>query len=404
VIQITLNNIKEARERIAPYIRRTPFIPFEYLASKVGKDIWMKCESLQRTGSFKIRGATNCILKNLAQAKKSGVITASAGNHAQGVAAISKLLGIKATIVMPTWTPPIKVENTKGWGPEVELVGHIYDESYDYALKVANAKGYLFVHPYRDPEVIAGQGTIALELVEDPAFQGIEAVVIPVGGGGLSIGSAIALKQLRPDIKIYGVAAKNAPATWRSFHKGALVEDLVQFTLAEGVAIKKTDPKMLSLLIDHLDDFFALSEESIAHSIALVAEHAKMITEGAGVLPVAAILEGMIPEKAVALYLCGGNLDIPALSHVLQRGLVEQGRLVRLVITVNDRPGGLSGITQVLAETGANILEVFHQRSTLHTKFGEAEVEVDIETRGLSHTEQITARLNEQGFRVYRDS
>jgi threonine dehydratase len=401
---VTLSDIKEARERIAPYIRRTPFIPFDYLSAQVGKDVWMKCESLQRTGSFKIRGASNCILKNLTQAKKSGVVTASAGNHAQGVATICKALGIKATIVMPTWTPPIKVENTKRSGAQVELVGHIYDESYEYAMKLATAKGFLFVHPYRDPDIIAGQGTIALELHEDPAFAEIEAVLIPVGGGGLASGSAIALKQLRPDLKIYGVAARNAPATWKSFHKGAIVEDLVQFTLAEGVAIKKTDPHMLSLLKEHLDDFFAISEESIAHSIALVAEHAKIITEGAGVLPVAALLEGLVPEKKVALYLCGGNLDIPALTHVLQRGLVEQGRVVRLVITVTDRPGGLNGITRVLAETGANILEVFHQRSNSHTKFGEAEVEVDVETRGESHTSEITQKLIEQGFRVHRDT
>jgi len=395
-----LEQIKSAQLKISPYIRKTPLLPFDYLSLTTGKEIQLKCETFQKTGSFKIRGAANCILENLPQAKRAGVIAASAGNHAQGVAAICKFLGIRSTIVMPESTPPIKVRNTQGWGAEVQLFGKVYDDAFDHAIKLASSKGHVFIHPFRDTFVMAGQGTIALELTDDKAFGSVEAVVISVGGGGLITGCATVLKALRPDIKIYGVAAKNAPSTWKSFHEGSVIEEQVSHTLAEGVAAKKTDPQMLGFLKDHLTDFLALGEESIAHAISVLAEHGKMIVEGAGALPVAAILEGLIPEKRVTLILSGGNIDIPALSHVLHRGLVEQGRLIRLVVTVPDRPGGLHSYSQVLADKVANILQVFHRRSTAHTAIGEADVELDLETRGRDHTDEIITALKEHAFKI----
>lgn len=401
---IEIDSIKEARNRIAPYIRNTPLLPFDYLSAKCGKEVLLKCESLQRVGSFKIRGAANCILQNIVQAKKAGVIAASAGNHAQGVAAICNFLGIRSTIVMPTITPTIKVQNTQNWGAEVQLVGQVYDEAFEYATKLANAKGYVFIHPFKDPHVIAGQGTVALELLDERSFDDVEAVVVSVGGGGLSTGIGSVLRKLRPGIKVYGVGARNAPATFKSFHENQVVNETVTFTLAEGVATKKTDESMLAHLKSCLDDFFVLGEESIAYAISVLAEHGKMIVEGAGALPVAAVLEGLIHEKKVALVLSGGNIDIPALSQVLHRGLVEQGRQVRLMITVSDRPGGLHSITQVIAEKGGNVFQVFHQRSTMHTRFGEAEVEVDLETKGQEHTQEIIKSLMERGFRVHRVS
>ncbi len=400
---IPISAIREAEARISPYIRKTPLIPFDHLSLSTGKQVLIKCESLQRTGSFKIRGAANCILSQIAQAKKAGVVAASAGNHAQAVAAMANFLGIKSTIVMPSITPPIKVQNTRRWGAEVELVGDFYDESFEHAMTLSESKGYLFIHPFKDPLVIAGQGTIGLELAADPQFNDVEAVVVSIGGGGLSTGIAAALRELKPNVKIYGVAARNAPAAWKSFHKKSLVSEAVTFTLAEGVAVKRPNEEMLDFLQEYLDDMIALSEESIANAIAILTEHGKLVSEGAGALPIAAVLEGLIPEKKIALILSGGNIDIPALSHVMQRGLVEQGRMVRLEIRVADRPGGLNSVTDVFASQKANILQIFHQRSSIHTKMDEAEIEVDLETRGPEHTQQIIAALTERGFRVKCD-
>lgn len=396
---ISLKAIEEARSRIAPYIRKTPLIPLDVL-SKDGRKVLMKCELFQRTGSFKMRGATNCILQNLELAKRTGVIAASAGNHAQGVAAICKELGVRATIVMPTVTPPVKVKNTQDFGAQVELFGKVYDESFQRALAVSKERGNLFIHPFRDPMVIAGQGTIGLELMEEPLFQDIQAVAIAIGGGGLITGISSVLKALRPDIKIYGITAQNAPTVASSFRAKSVVEEPVQATLADTIATKKMDPQMLQHILGCVDDVFSLSEESIAHAISLLAEKAKMITEGSGAIGVSAILENKIPEKKIAVILCGGNIDLPSFGQVLSRGLVEQGRLVRLIVTISDRPGGLNAVTQVFAEQGANILQVYHQRSSLEAPFGKAMIEVEIETRGSEHTQEILAALVQKGFHV----
>ncbi len=396
---IPLKQIEEARTRIAPYIRKTPFVPLDILSTE-GRKVLMKCELFQRTGSFKMRGATNCILHNLEQAKRSGVVAASAGNHAQGVAAICKELGIRSTIVMPTGTPPVKIKNTQDWGAQVELSGTVFDESYQRAQAIAKEKGYVFIHPFNDPHVIAGQGTIALEMVEDPMFQDIEAVAIAIGGGGLITGCASVFKALRPDIKIYGITAQNAPTVHSSFQKKSVTEEPVQYTLAETIATKKMAPQMLEYILEGVDTVFGLSEESIAHAISLLAEKAKMVVEGSGAIGVSAILENKIPEKKVAVILCGGNIDLPSFGQILDRGMVEQGRLVRLIITISDRPGGLNAVTQVLAEKGANILQVFHQRASLEAAIGKAQIEVEIETRGSEHTQEILGALAQKGFHV----
>ena len=395
-------DVKKARDRIAPYIRPTPFIPFEHMSKRTGKDIWMKCETLQRTGSFKIRGAANFLLENLGPAKKSGVIAASAGNHAQGVAAMCSQLGISATIIMPEFTPTIKVQNTTHWGAHVELKGETFHDSYQRAQKLAQEKGYLFIHPYNDPLIQAGQGTIALEMVEEESFKGLEAVVIAVGGGGLLCGCATVFKRLAPHIKIYGVSAENAPATWRSVQTGEIQEIPPKHTIAEGVATKKTEKEMLKLLKDNLTDFFSISEDSIAYAISTLAEHSKLMVEGAGALPIAALINERIPENKVAVILSGGNIDLSMFSNALQRGLVEQGRLVRLLIWIPDRPGGLNSVTEILAQFRANILQVLHQRMTLHTAFGNTEIEIDMETRGKEHTEEIINALQKSGIRVKR--
>lgn len=398
----SIQDIKDAATRIAPYIRRTPFLPFDHLGRMLGKEVWLKCEMLQRTGSFKIRGATNCILMNMAQAKAKGVVAASAGNHAQGVAAICQDLGIKSTIVMPKPTPPIKVENTRRFGAAVELVGSVYDESHAHAREISQKTGAIFIHPFNDVHIAAGQGTVGLEMLSEKAFDDVEALVVSIGGGGLATGIARAVRAVRPKMKIYGITAKNSPSTWLSFQKKSLVESDVTFTLAEGVATKRPDEEMLKVLHECLDDMFAISEESIATAIALLAEHGKMCAEGAGALPIAALIENLVKEKKVALVVSGGNIDLAAMTSVLQRGLALQNRLMRLSVTISDRPGGLHAVTQVLAETGANIHQVFHERSHAHHKFGEAGVELDLETRGQDHATQIVSALEKRGFQVQR--
>lgn len=398
---IPLSEIEDARRRIAPYIRQTPLVRFDELAHRSQREVLLKCETLQRTGSFKPRGAANCILQNLAHAKKSGVITTSAGNHAQGVAMVSNLLGIKSTIVMPTHTPAIKVQNTQRWGAEVVLYGNVFDEAFEHASRLATEKGLLFIHAFKDPMVMAGQGTIGLELVEHPDFADVEAVVIPVGGGGLATGIASVLRVKRPDIKIYGVTPRNSPAFLKSFVGKTIVEEDVRYTLAEGTAFKRPDQMMMNYLYDSLDDVFSLTEESIATAISLLAEHAKLVVEGSGALSVSAVLENLVPEKKIAVILAGGNIDLPTLTSIVQRGLVEQGRLVRLVITISDRPGGLHAVTGILARERANILQVFHQRATVQMGIGEAEIDVDVETRGKDHTQAIIAALREGGFPVH---
>lgn len=396
---IPLKQIEEARTRIAPYVRKTPLVPLDTL-SKDGRKVLMKCELFQRTGSFKLRGATNCILQNLEQAKRGGVVAASAGNHAQGVAAICKELGVRATIVMPTTTPPVKIKNTQDWGAQVELFGAVFDEAFQRGQAISKERGQVFIHPFHDPMVIAGQGTLALEMMEEPLFQDIEAVAIAIGGGGLITGCASVFKALRPDLKIYGLTAQNAPTVFTSFHRKSVVEEPVTPTLADTIATKRMNPDMLAYLLGGVDEVFGLSEESIAHAISLLAEKSKMVVEGSGAIGISAILENKIPEKKIAVILCGGNIDLPSFGQVLNRGLVEQGRLVRLIITISDRPGGLNAVTQVLAEQGANILQVFHQRASLEAPLGKAQIEVEIETRGSEHTQEILTALSQKGFHV----
>jgi threonine dehydratase len=399
---VSIESVRAAEARIAPYIRKTPLLPFDPLTGRDGRQTWMKCELFQTTGSFKLRGATNCILQNLDQAKQKGVVAASAGNHAQGVAAICNKLGIRATIVMPKATQPIKVKNTQDWGARVELVGSVYDESFEHALTISQKEGSLLVHPFRDPHVMAGQGTVALELAAEKEFAQMDAVVIAIGGGGLITGCASVLKTLKPGIKVYGVTAKNAPSLYKSFKAKKIVEGEVQHTLADTIATKKADTKMLEGVLNCVDDVFSISEEMIAHAIALLAEKSKLVVEGAGAIGVAALLENLVPEKNVGVILCGGNIDLVSFSHVLERGLVEQGRLVRLSVTAIDRPGGLHQLTEILAKAEANILQVFHQRTTLDAAVGETKIELQLETKGTEHTQEILHALTARGLRVER--
>ncbi len=402
---VSLVDIQRARDIIGPQIFHTPCLHFPANTQHTElreRDIFLKCENLQLTGSFKIRGASYWAYSHLKEAREHGVVTVSAGNHAQGVAAISKHLGFRATIVMPESTPTVKVHNTQRWGANVVLIGNVYEDCLTYAKEVSDNTGALFFPAFEDPAIIAGQGTIGLELSELPYFNEIEAVVIPVGGGGLASGVATCLKALKPQIKIYGVTAASAPAFLDSFQGRKPCEKDVSFTIAEGVALKKTSSTMLQILSPLLEDVFALSEESIAFAISMLCESTKLVVEGAGALPLASILEGRIRERKVLLILSGGNIDITTMTHVLHRGLSTQSRLVRLCVTVPDRPGSLNQMTELLAKSKANILQVFHGRDSFKTKMGYTQIDIDIETRGEEHLNEILSTFSERHIDAVR--
>ncbi len=400
LVPVTLVEIEKARKRIAPYIHPTPTLMFQRINETLQKEVLFKCENLQNTGSFKIRGAANCILSELEKNPPKGLVAASAGNHAQGVASIGKQLKIPTTIVMPTVTPQTKVANTQYWGAKVVLHGEVFDESYEKAQQISKEEGLVYIPPFKDDRIMTGQGTIGLELSELPGFSNIEAVIVSIGGGGLISGIAAALKAKNPKIKIYGVTAQNAPSAYLAFKEKKAIEHPVTFTIAEGVATKRCDTEMSTLLRGLVDEVYSISEDSIASAIAMLAERSHLVVEGAGALPLALLLENKISEKKVAAVLSGGNIDPSVLSQVLQRGLVKQGRLARLLVRVVDRPGSLHFITQILAEKKANILQVMHQRANLHLAMGETEIELDLETRSREHTDSICAALRERGLSV----
>lgn len=397
-MNLDLKLIETAYQKIKPYIRKTPLVYNDYLSQKYQKEVWLKCENFQKTGSFKFRGATNFILAHLDKAKKHGVITASAGNHAQGVAAICQILNIPATIVMPTATPALKIQNTQNYGAKVELVGNIYDESYEHALNLAKKNSLLYVPAFKSEEVMAGQGTVALEVLDD--LKDFDAIVSSVGGSGLINGIGTVLKTKLPKTKVYACGSQNAPSLYKSFHSGEIEVVPIKHTIAEGAATKKPEVEMIEILRKVIDNFFSLSEVSISNAITILCEKAKMVAEGAGALPIAALTENCIPEKKIVLVISGGNIDIATLSSVLQRGLVDQGRILRLLIKVPDRPGSLNSITQIIAGLNANIIQVIHQRSTHRLTVGETEIQVDVETRGLEHSSEITNALTKDGFIV----
>jgi len=399
---ITYDDVIKAQHQIAPYIRRTPFIRFDYLSEKLNKEIWLKCENLQRTGSFKIRGAAASVLNQMTQAKKASVVAASAGNHAQGVAAICHILGIQATIVMPKTTPLLKVQNTQSWGAKIVLEGQSYQEAYEAATRLTEELKAVFVHAFDNDWTMAGQGTVGLELLEDPAFEAIQSIVVPVGGGGLATGIATALKAKRPELKVYGVGAANAPGVYQSYKTGKLIAVPVAPSLAEGVATKTTTERVLPILKERLDDMFTVTEETIANAISLLVEQGKLVGEGAGVLGIAALLDGKIPEERVALIISGGNCDVMSLAHLLQRGLTHQGRLARLLFSLVDRPGSLCAVVECLAAHSANIVEIRHQRRSMLTPLGGTDVEIDIETKGFEHTDTIFLDLKQRGFHVQK--
>ncbi len=401
---IKLQDIQAARKRVEPVISKTPFAYAPLLSQRVGHKVYLKKENLQVTGAFKIRGAFNKIAKLGDEEKRVGVVAASAGNHAQGVAFSARYFSIPATIVMPENTPLTKVNGVKSYGAEVILHGSNYDEAYLYAVEYAKERGKTFVHPFADYEVMAGQGTIALEILE--AAKDLDAIVVPVGGGGLIAGIASAVKQINPAIKVIGVTAAGAPAMRNSFYLGKAVDSTDVRTIADGIAVRDTSPVTLEILLESVDDIVEVDDEEIADAILFLLENQKLVVEGAGAVGVAALLYDkmeLAPNSKIAVVLSGGNIDVTMLSVIIEKGLIKSYRKMKLIVTLIDKPGSLMKLTQLLASVSANIVQIGYDRTSAKLAFGDANVSIGLETKGKEHQEQIRSLLTQHGYRFYEE-
>jgi len=389
----TLRSLEDARARLAGIARVTPVYPSETLSRRAGRSVQLKAENLQRTGAFKIRGAVNTIAALSAGERGAGVIAASAGNHGQAVAWAAREAGIAATVFMPEDSPMAKVDATRNYGAEVELTGAGFDESVDAAQERMQATGATFVHPFEDERVIAGQGTIGLELVEQ--LPALGTLVIPIGGGGLAAGIAIALRELRPEVRLVGVQAEAVcPFAGGTEHR---------FTIAEGIAVKQPGILTGAILRDRLDEIVTVTDEQISHAIVLLLERTKLLVEGAGAASLAALLGGKVPgdDEACAI-LSGGNIDPTLLIQVMRHGLTAAGRYLVLRTRLSDRPGELIKLLELVAEERGNVVSVEHHREGMRLPIGETEVELTLAMRDEEHCDELRATLSDRGYPAER--
>ena len=396
---LDLKKIYEAKERIKDIVVDTPFSVAPYLSDVSGCEVYLKKENLQITGAFKIRGAYNKIASLNDKQRECGVIAASAGNHAQGVALSASKFGIKAVIVMPDSTPLTKVDGVKHFGAEVILYGANYDEAYAYALEYAKEHSLTFVHPFEDDEVIAGQGTVGLEILQK--CEELDAVVVPVGGGGLIAGISTAVKSINPNIEVIGVSALGAPAFKNSFDLKKPIDSTSVRTIADGIAVRDTSEITLSYAIKNVDKIISVDDEEIASAILYLLEKQKLVVEGAGAVGVAALLHHELEHlknKKVAVVLSGGNMDVTLLSVIIEKGLLKSGRKMKLTVTLVDKPGSLMRFTEILKELNANIVHIAYDRTSISLDYGDANVTVHVETKGKEHQEQIKSVLKNEGY------
>lgn len=395
--RITLADVKQAHHAMYDVIHHTPLDQSTTFSQMAGYDVYLKLENLQKTGSFKIRGAYNKIYSLEAEEKAKGVIAASAGNHAQGVAYAARMAGIKATIVMPEVAPLAKIMATRGYGAEVILHGMGYDDAFQKAQEIEQEQGQTFIHAFNDHQVIAGQGTIGLEILEE--LEDVSAIVVPVGGGGLIAGIALVVKELAPHVKIYGVQAQGAPAMYMSkkAHMRKTTPDAM--TIADGIAVKVPGDLTFSIIDRYVDEIVVVDDEAIASTILMMLERAKMMVEGAGAVGLAAILNHKIPGRGkVVNVVSGGNVDVNFISRIIERGLVRAGRRIKIATFINDRPGVLQQLLTVIANMRANVIHVSHNRIEQNVPIGQAVVEISLETRDTQHAEQILVNLRQNGY------
>jgi threonine dehydratase len=401
---INIHDIVKARDNISKVVNKTPFALASILSEKLGVDVYLKKENLQVTGAYKIRGAFNKIASLSVQEKQNGVVAASAGNHAQGVAYAARSFGVKATIVMPETTPLLKVVGTKELGASVILKGGNYDEAYKFSLEYAKQHNATFIHPFEDDKIIAGQGTIALEIFED--IKELDAIIIPVGGGGLISGIGSAIKQLYPHIKVIGVSASGASAMHDSFHTNTRQDTTSVKTIADGIAVKNASQKTFNIIQDVVDELVQVDDEEIANAILFLLERQKLVVEGGGAVGVAALMHEKLklkPKSKVAVILSGGNIDVNMLSIIIEKGLIKSKRKMKLIVTLVDKPGSLMRLTEILQELDANIIQIDYDRTSTTLSFGDANVTLALDTKGEEHQEKIRNKLNENGYRFQEE-
>jgi threonine dehydratase len=397
---ISLTDIQAAAKLLEDKVLRTPLIYSATFSKMVGARVYLKLENLQKTGSFKLRGATYKILRQRAVIGAQGVVAASAGNHAQGVALAARQAGIPATIFMPTWASLSKQEATRGYGGEVVLQGENLDESLRAAQHLAQT-GRVLIHPYDDPDIVTGQATIALEIFQD--LPDPDVIFVPIGGGGLIGGIATATKAIHPQTRVIGVQAAACPSAYESLRTGQPVRVEARKSIADGLAVKQVGQLNFQIIQDQVDDIVLLEEDKIAAAILLLLERKKVLAEGAGAITLAALLQGRVTlpiDSKVVLVISGGNVDSSLLGRVLRQGLFRTGRVLRFSVCLDDVPGALAGLLSLVARLQANVLQIDHDRSLLELPISVSRVELELETRGPAHVEEILSELRQAGYTI----
>ncbi len=397
---IRLGNVKEAAAAIKKHIIRTPLIYSPYLSKLFHAKIYLKLENLQKTGSFKVRGATYKVLTSLNKIGATGVVAASAGNHAQGVALAARLAGVPATIVMPEWASITKQEATKGYGGQVVIDGKNIEESLAKAQDLS-AQGRIFIHPFDDPDIITGQGTIALEILED--LEHPDLIIVPIGGGGIISGIASVINSMHPATKIIGVQAAVCPSAYESRLHGRIARVASKTSIADGINVKQVGQLTFQIIEKCVDDIVLVEEEQIAAAMLMLLERKKILAEGAGAVPLAALLKGAVAlptDAKVVLLICGGNVDSPLMGRILSQGLLKNGRIMRLWVQLEDTPGSLAKLLELVAKLRANVLHIYHDRNIRNTPIYITHVELELETRGPEHVKAIAQELQLAGYEM----
>ncbi|NPA73707.1 MAG: threonine ammonia-lyase [Epsilonproteobacteria bacterium] len=401
---IPLSEIMKAKKKINGIVNKTPFAFAPLLTEKVGTNVYLKKENLQITGAYKIRGAYNKIASLSKDEKQRGVIAASAGNHAQGVAYSASRFNVPSTIIMPEATPLLKVVGTKALGAEVILKGSNYDEAYEYAVTYAKENSLTFIHPFKDKKIMAGQGTVALEMYDE--IDDLDMILVPIGGGGLISGVASAIKQLDPRIKIVGVTAKGAPAMYESFKEKKPLSTKDVRTIADGIAVRDASKENLNIILECVDDIVQVDDEEIANAVLFLLERQKIVVEGAGAVGVAALMHKKIEvdfDDKVGVILSGGNIDVGMLSVIIEKGQIKAHRKMKLLITLIDKPGALRSLTDIFEELRANIIQIDYDRTSTTLSYGDANVTIALETKGKEHQETIRKALKAKGYRFHEE-
>jgi threonine dehydratase, medium form len=396
--ELTLNDIYRATHVLKSIIRPTSLIAAPSLRKDAG--IFIKPENLQVTGSFKVRGASYMISQLSDEEKSRGVIASSAGNHAQGVALAAAANGIKATICLPAGAPISKVEATRNYGADICLVPGVYDDAYKRALELRDEKGMTFVHPFDNPDVIAGQGTIGIEILDE--MPDVDTIIVPIGGGGLASGVAYAAKQLNPAIKVYGVQSEGAPSMLKSITDGRITRLDSVSTIADGIAVKQPGDLTYNLCSTLLDGIITVSDDEVCAAILFLLEKHKLIAEGAGAVSVAAAMFGKVPVegKKTVCIVSGGNVDVTFLNRIINRGLQKSGRLCTVALEIADSPGQLEKVSQLIASHGANVTGILHERTNTSLRVSDCELRISMETRDQAHVDSIISALTGAGFHI----